>query len=234
MRRNVLRRLVIGVTLMPVLAQAADIGRPAAYPQPVPAAFVGPTWTGFYAGVQGGYGTGDSSGTQNAGGSFFPVVPYRIDPHGFLGGGHVGYNYQVGRWVLGVEGDVEAADVKALTSVSTAGQNYFFNVKADMLASARARAGFAQNNWLLYATGGVAFGDVSTPPLDTLNGMRTGWTLGAGFQYAFNPAWSARLEYRYTDLGTKSASGGEPGSTDDNAFSFHAVRIGLSYKLGGF
>jgi outer membrane immunogenic protein len=227
-------RSLIAAALAPAAAHAADIVRPLVSPQLAPAALAASTWTGFYAGVQGGFGAGHSDGTQNAGGSFFPVVPYSIDPRGFLGGGHAGYNLQIGHWVLGVEGDIEAADVKGLTTFSTAGHDYFFNAKADMLASARARAGFGQNNWLLYATGGLAFGDVSTPPLNALNDMRAGWTLGAGFEYAINPAWSARLEYRYTDLGTKRANGGEPGATDDNAFNFHAVRIGVSYKFGGF
>src|SRR5262249_49906240 len=91
MRKHVIKSL-IAAALAPATAQAADIVRPIVSPQDAPAAFAAPTWTGFYAGVQGGFGAGRSDGTQNAGGSFFPVVPYSIDPRGFLGGGHAGYN----------------------------------------------------------------------------------------------------------------------------------------------
>jgi outer membrane immunogenic protein len=236
MLRILLPNAIAAVSLVSLGASnAADLGARPIRPAP---AVVTPSaeysWSGFYIGLQGGYGTGDSSGTQNAGGSFFPVVPYSIDPHGFLGGGHVGYNHHVGQWVLGIEGDIEAADVKALSIVSTAGQDYFFNAKADMLASVRGRLGIAHNGWLAYATGGVAWGRISTPPLDALNGTRTGWTAGAGLEYAFNSNWSTRVEYRYTDLGRESAQGGESASFDDNSFAFHAVRVGLSYRFGGF
>jgi outer membrane immunogenic protein len=215
MLRILLPNAIAAVSLVSLGASnAADLGARPIRPAP---AVVTPSaeysWSGFYIGLQGGYGTGDSSGTQNAGGSFFPVVPYSIDPHGFLGGGHVGYNHHVGQWVLGIEGDIEAADVKALSIVSTAGQDYFFNAKADMLASVRGRLGIAHNGWLAYATG---------------------WTAGAGLEYAFNSNWSTRVEYRYTDLGRESAQGGESASFDDNSFAFHAVRVGLSYRFGGF
>ena len=236
MRRILLPHAIAAVSLVSIGAgHAADLGARPGRPAP---AVVTPSaaaynWTGFYIGLQGGYGWGNSSGTQNADGTFFPVVPYSIDPHGFLGGGHIGYNLQIGQWVLGVEGDIEAADVKALSIVSTAGQDYFFNAKADMLSSVRGRLGFGLDHWLAYATGGVAWGRISTPPLDALSGTRTGWTVGGGLEYAFNTNWSTRLEYRYTDLGRASAQGGEPASFDDNSFTFHAVRAGLTYRFGG-
>ena len=189
-------------------------------------------WSGGYGGLQIGYGFGSSTGTQNSGGTFFPVVPYTIDPHGFLGGGHLGYNRQVGQWIFGVEGDIEAAHVNGLSAFSFAGQTFFFNANADMLASVRGRIGVARNDWLFYATGGAAWGDVATPPLDALSGTRTGWTVGTGIEHAFDPRWSTRFEYRYTDLGSIRAQGGEPGSFDDNTFHFHAVRVGVSYKFG--
>jgi outer membrane immunogenic protein len=106
-------------------------------------------------------------------------------------------------------------------------------VKAETLASVRGRVGWAQDRLMLYGTGGVAWGYVTTPPLDTLNGWRTGWTAGAGAEYALPRNWSAKIEYRYTDLGRASSLDPNLNSTDDNKLNFHAVRLGVSRKLGG-
>jgi outer membrane immunogenic protein len=190
-------------------------------------------WTGFYAGAQVGYGWGQSSGTQNANGTFFPVVPYAIDPAGALAGGHVGFNYQTNALVVGAEADIEASNLNGSTTISAFDQTYVFNVKAETLASVRGRVGWAQDRLMLYGTGGVAWGYVTTPPLDTLNGWRTGWTAGAGAEYALPHNWSAKIEYRYTDLGRASSFDPNLNSTDDNKLNFHAVRLGVSRKLGG-
>jgi outer membrane immunogenic protein len=229
--------IVTAMLMTPLMANAADISPHKAPALEAPALvtkFLPPSynWTGFYLGAQGGYGWGDSSGTQNAGGTFFPVVPYAISPGGFVGGGHVGFNYQTGSLVLGAEADLEAANLSGLSTLSAFGQTYFFNVTADTLASLRGRAGFAHDRWLVYGTGGVAWGHVTTPPLDTLNGWRTGWTAGAGIEYALFNGWSARLEYRFTDLGRVSHLDPTLNSVDDNTLSFHAVRAGVSRKLG--
>ena len=232
MRRALLRTLAAVQMVAPFGAcLAADIGKASHLPgaPPMPAFH---SWTGVYAGIQAGYGVGDASGTQNGGGTFFPVVPYSIDPHGFIGGGHLGYNHQIGQWVFGLEGDLEAANVKGLTTQTAAGLPYFFNTDAQMLASVRGRAGIALDAWLLYTTGGVAWANVDTPPLNALSSTRTGWTLGAGVEYALNPNWTTRLEYRYTDFGRERAPGAEAASFDDNAFSFHALRVGLTYRFG--
>lgn len=192
-------------------------------------------WAGFYLGAQGGYGWGTSSGTQSAdGGGLFPAVPYSIDPRGFLGGGHVGYNYQIKKLVLGIEADVEAAHLDGLAQVDGFGAPRFFNVTADTLASVRGRVGYAHDRVMIYATGGAAFGNVKTPPLDQLDGWRTGWTAGVGAEKKLAGAWSKvslRIEYRYTDLGRVSQPDPLFNLTDDNALNFHAVRVGLSYHF---
>jgi len=214
-------------------AQAADL--PAARPiskAPAPVAAPAHDWSGIYVGAQVGYGWGSSDGTQNAGGTFFPVVPYTLDPGGVLAGGHLGFNYQIGALVMGAEADLEASNLHGDTTIAAFNQTYFFNVKADTLASARGRVGWAHESLLLYATGGVAWGHVTTPPLDTLNGWRTGWTAGAGAEYALPRNWSAKVEYRFTDLGRVSSFDPNLASTDDNKLSFHAVRLGVSRKLG--
>ena len=106
-------------------AKAADL--PAILPpdQSPPAAVV-PSYdcTGFYVGAQIGDGWGDASGTQNAGGTFFPVGPYTIDPAGALAGGHVGFNYQAGALVLGAEADLEASNLNGSSVISAFNQTY--------------------------------------------------------------------------------------------------------------
>jgi outer membrane immunogenic protein len=218
---------------LPAGAQAADLPARPVHKAPPAVAAPARDWSGIYIGAQVGYGWGQSSGTQNADGTFFPVVPYTLDPGGVLAGGHIGFNYQVGAFVVGGEADIEASNLHGDTTISAFDQAYFFNVKADTLASVRGRIGWAHDALMLYGTGGVAWGHVTTPPLDTLNGWRTGWTVGAGAEYALPRNWSARAEYRYTDLGRVSSFDPNLNSTDDNKLSFHAVRVGVSRKLGG-
>jgi len=236
MRQSLLACLTASFIGMTASAHAADVLRPAPY-KSVPATLTSiPLWTGFYAGLQGGYGWGSSSGTQTIGGGPAPEVPYSISPRGFIGGAHAGYNHQLNNVVLGIEGDIEAAHIDGMSTVDGFGATRFFNVTADTLASVRGRVGWTANNWLVYGTGGVAFGHVTTPPLSQLDGWRTGWTAGAGAERKFTGAWSnwsSRIEYRYTDLGRVSGVDATFGTTDDNKLSFSAVRVGVSYHFGG-
>jgi len=213
----------------PPPAPAAPLISP---PPPVPA-FT--TWTGFYAGGQIGYAWSNS----NIGFSGFdPSLPLAFNanvsssPQGIIGGGHVGYNYQIDQFVVGIEGSVDAT---SLSSTVTATFSDVFGgtvVSAErdsyIQGSIRARVGYAFDRALLYATGGVAFGDFSTgyniagnnnPVTTTLNGgnafsgengfstTRTGWTAGGGIGYAVTDNWSVFAEYRYTSFGTFSNVG---------------------------
>jgi outer membrane immunogenic protein len=225
---------LITAALLASSARAADVAN---FPLPSQASgsIVGVPhdWTGAYLGAQVGYGWGQSSGTQNAGGTFFPVVPYAIDPAGGFAGGHVGFNYQTGALVLGAEADLEASHLEGSTAFSAFDQTYFFNVKADTLASLRARAGWARDQLMLYGTAGGAWGHVTSPPLASLDGWRTGWTVGAGIEHALPRNWSAKVEYRYTDLGRASSFDPILNSSDDNTLAFHAIRFAVSRKFGG-
>jgi outer membrane immunogenic protein len=220
---------LIAAALLASSAKAADVANfPLPYHASGPIVGSPHDWTGVYLGAQVGYGWGQSSGTQNAGGTFFPVVPYAIDPAGAFAGGHVGFNYQIGALVLGAEADLEASNLEGSTAFSAFDQTYFFNVKADALASLRGRAGWARDQLMLYGTAGVAWGHVTSPPLASLDGWRTGW-----IEHALPRNWSARVEYRYTDLGRASSFDPILNSTDDNTLAFHAVRFAVSRKFGG-
>ena len=222
-------------------------------------------WTGFYAGAHAGYGWGSEGGhafTDYPPGAFtaaFAVgqVPRFVgaDPEGFVGGGHIGYNWQLGpRGVIGVEADLSAANIRGAGSYAFVHPAVptFTSVSQSLnwLATVRARAGVTFDRLLVYATAGVAFGEVESsflltaPTLaSTIGGQSSetqfGWTAGIGAEYAFLGNWSARLQWLYYDLGDTVASG--PQVTGGVAFPFglistaetrgHIVTFGVSYRF---
>ena len=241
--------LNIGLTVgLTAAASAADLSRPAPAPIYTKAPMIAPySWTGFYAGVQAGYGwtngdvdTASTSivsdpdttsfrvATANAGAAA-AALDFNTKPKGFLGGGTLGYNFQNGHFVWGVETDLSWADIKGtataaaiapivdssrvLNSSGTAEQ------KIDAFGTLRARLGFLPTDKLLiFGTGGLAYGHVEshtniaeaipntllavTNAIGSASAWRAGWTAGAGLEYAFAPRWSAKAEYLYYDLGT--------------------------------
>jgi outer membrane immunogenic protein len=202
-------------------AQAADLPQPS-YKAP---AYVGPAyanWTGFYVGINGGYawGTSDWSGTAGS---------FSTSPTGWLGGGTIGYNFQTGMWVWGLEADFDYVDLNGDLGAVCLG----CSVKDTWLATGRGRLGYAGwNNWLPYITGGAAFGDVkaSTPFGD---GSKTawGWTVGGGLEWAFLANWSAKAEYLYVDLGSFTC-GLACGAVDQSVdFKASIVRLGVNYRF---
>jgi outer membrane immunogenic protein len=205
-------------------AQAADIPRPVYKGvRPVVAYY---NWTGFYVGINGGYGWGSSDWT---------VPATSNSPKGPLVGGTVGFNYQIGSFVWGLEGDFDWADIKD----SSACGAFVCETKNSWLATARGRVGYAFDRWLPYFTGGAAFGKIETnntnPAAGGASDTRTGWTLGGGVEYAFLGNWSAKIEYLYVDLGSfdcnTSCSGTAALSSVD--FKTNIVRAGLNYKFSG-
>jgi outer membrane immunogenic protein len=232
-------------------------------------------WTGFYVGLSagGGFGLGgiDNNVTSafcnivfvgqgcdpgQAGSAAAAAVPGGFDkthPSGFIGGGQIGYNYQMGWFVWGVEADFSGADISGSNS-KTATAIVFDNTttivdtiagtanqKLDWLGTLRGRVGFVPFTPLLvYATGGLAYGHVSTDttlsetvtvtgvpvcPCSATSTASTsstqfGWTVGGGAEWMFAPHWSLKAEFLYYDLGHVSAdmtltelSGGVPFTT---------------------
>jgi outer membrane immunogenic protein len=158
------------------------------------------SWTGLYIGVEGG---GDFRQYRDRLGGF------TIDKDAGLIGGVIGYNWQtssfgISNLVIGLEGDAAAVlgGNKAFTPGGVAILNSTFN--SSYAAAIRGRLGIpAWDRALLYVAGGVAFGDTKVATTaGSYTTDRTGWTIGAGVDYAFTPNWIGRLEYRYVDLGT--------------------------------
>src|SRR6202000_1731518 len=127
---------------------------------------------------------------------------------GFLGGLQGGYNYQIGQFVLGVEGDWSWS---GMSGASSFGANNF-TTDVDWTATLTGRAGIAFDRWLVYAKGGAAWArdrfstKFYTAPGVEVTDTRLGWTVGAGVEYAFAPQWTAKLEYNYMDFGNRDVS----------------------------
>ncbi len=176
-------------------ATAADLpNRPVPIPQPP--AF---SWTGFYVGVNAGLGW-SNSGTINISDPILGKTSLNTAAKtGFVGGGQVGYNWQTGRWVLGLETDIQYSDLKS--GVAWAAYEWFgySTSNSQYFGTVRARAGYAFDRTLLYLTGGLAYGGLNA---NWWHGTtsNTGWTLGGGIEYAFTDNWTARIEGLYVDL----------------------------------
>jgi outer membrane immunogenic protein len=211
---------ILALTAAAQTANAADLSRrpPPEYPvkaQPLRAF----DWSGFYVGVNGGFGWGTSSYDFGAAGID------RFNVKGGLAGGTIGYNYQFGQTVVGIEGDLDWQNVKG-SAICVAG---VCQTKSDWLGTVRGRLGYAIDRFMPYVTGGAAFGDVKTniPGLGSESTTRAGWTVGGGAEYAFAPNWTVKAEYLFVDLGkfTCNLCGANV------KFNENIVRAGLNYKF---
>lgn len=210
-------------------ALAADLPR-----RSPPPAFIAPpplfTWTGVYIGGQIGYAFGNSY--SNIPGTGFAQSS---SPEGVIGGAHVGYNYQINQFVVGLEGDVDGSSYSKSNFNGATASTYGTRIPVE--GSVRGRLGYAWDRTLVYATGGAAFADLEhtyfgaiTPlPYTSVSTGRVGWTVGGGIEYAVTNNWSVRGEYRYSDFGrTNDVIGTGIVSHHDTE---HAVRVGFSYKF---
>ena len=144
------------------------------------------------------------------------------DEGGFVGGAQAGYNYQIGSFVVGLEGDIQYADFGGDDRFDFDGDGILdddFNT-SDWFGTVRARAGVAFDRALIYATGGFAFADNAT-----------GWTVGGGLEYAFTNNLSAKIEGLYVNL---DQDDNFPGLDLDNDAEFGVVRAGLNFRFGTY
>lgn len=205
-------------------AQAAD---PIIYEQPpvmMPAAMY--DWSGFYAGLTGGYATGDAdwSATLPDGGSF--------DVDGAFIGGVAGYNVQNGAWVYGVEGDLVWSDIDG-SDVALDGDG--ISGEINWMGSVRGRLGYAFDNILPYVTAGVAFGDTDVSIVGpgfaaSDSQMHVGWTAGLGVEVGVTQNISASLEYRYTDLGSEDYDFA-PSFDTEASTEFHTIGAAVKWRF---
>jgi iron complex outermembrane recepter protein len=216
----------------PVVTKAA----PVAWTEPKSLAV---NWTGIYLGLNGGFTFGGSDWSDSVtGGS-----SGRFGTSGFVFGGTVGANYQVGSIVLGVEADGDWADTSGFgTFTASALCTGACFTTSSWLSTVRGRAGYAFDRFFVYATGGAAFGNVranfSNDPVTS--SVEPGWTVGAGVEYAFARNWSAKAEYLFVNLADGScttncaiadASGTPVIPNVAVRFNESVVRGGINYRF---
>ena len=232
------------------------------------------SWTGFYIGIGGGTAWGTKEYDWNIGSTIASVLnqvgaPGAIPPlglhsqgthsiNGGFFGGQVGYDWQVGWAVLGIQADAHWADLNGSGSCSAL--NFNCNAHVDSFGSVTARVGGTIDRALLYAKGGWAWensssdinilglgatnvGGVNLNLASSISENRSGWTWGAGVEYAFDRHWSGFLEYDYYNFDTETqnyllsisvpAVGANlfvPIATDLTE-QFHVIKAGLNYRF---
>jgi outer membrane immunogenic protein len=224
-------------------------------------------WTGFYLGGNVGYSWGNSNSTvafSDSTGALLAAPSNSFSMDGVIGGGQVGYNWQTGRWVWGLETDIQASGEHGTSTfycgpACTPAISETLNQKLDWFGTARGRLGFTVTpTVLLYATGGLGYGDIETngtindPASFSFSSVKAGWVVGAGVEARIVGNWTAKLEYLYMDLG--SVSGGSTdtistvsgcismtfscttsthtlGSSFNSGFTDNILRVGVNYKF---
>ena len=197
------------------------------------------SWTGIYLGLNGGFTFGASNWTD----SVTAGSTGNFGTSGFVFGGTVGANYQVGSLVFGVEADGDWADASGFgTFTASALCAGGCLTTSSWLSTVRGRAGYAFDRFLVYGTGGAAFGNVranfSNDPVSSV--AEAGWTVGAGVEVAFARNWSAKAEYLFVNLADGScttncaiadASGTPVIPNVAVKFNESVVRGGINYRF---
>lgn len=246
-------------------ALAADLPAPPAYAPPAytKAPPVVPfSWTGFYAGIHLGGGSSntdwfdDGNAVTSLGSGVLGVHDASYHATGFLAGGQLGYNYQIGWAVLGVEADASWANLRG--SMFNCFPEFTgliaqsCSTHTDALGTVTGRFGAAFDRSLIYVKGGFAWAHENyanlcaalifqCTPLATSTDTRIGWTVGAGIEYAFARNWTARVEYDFMDFGTRDESflatptpapPLPPLLTENVRDRIQVVKVGVNYRFG--
>lgn len=202
------------------VASAADLPRKAA---PYAPAYYAPVWSGFYAGVNAGYGWAS-----------YDTATGSDKMKGFIGGGQLGYNWQISSFVLGVEGDFQYSGQKRSETAVIGGVTITGDEKVQWFGTARGRVGYAFDSVMIYATGGAAWSNLKasasalglTVSTDT---TKMGWTAGGGVEWMFLPRWSVKAEYLYIDSGSTDLT--VAGVTVSGKLKDQIARLGVNYHF---
>jgi outer membrane immunogenic protein len=224
-----MKSVLLASSCMLLIAGAAEAADTIQYEALPPAGLL---WSGGYVGLQAGHAWSDGRVEVIGAGNY--AEP---DPDGFLGGVYAGYNHQfANNMVLGIEADLARADIDGSDAGRFPDGTVFPGVdissRVEWTGALRARAGYAVDRFLPYAAGGVAFAKYKVSVDD--NGLigadkqtLTGWTIGAGVEYAISDNVIGRFEYRYTDFGNDKGFFGDA----DIDLSSHDLRVGIAYKF---
>ncbi len=228
MRSLVLAAAVCGLPL--AAAPAAELTP--TYPANGPAIF---SWTGLYFGGNVGGAFGKTSWNDP-----FSGLGDSSSISGLVGGAQVGYNRQIDALVLGVEGNFSAGEI---TAGATDALGFSHTSTVIWTSTFTGKVGFAVDRALFYGKGGLALAgeqeSVTDPFINTAGGVsntasagtvvRTGWTIGAGVEYAWDRKWSARIEYDYLAFGSEALAFGGPVLGNASA----PVTLNIQRLMGG-
>jgi outer membrane immunogenic protein len=233
MKKMLLAALLAGVATS---AFAADLPTRKG-PPPAPAYYAPPfSWTGFYVGVNGGFATTDTR--SNTFGPLAGVGPVSAfgSPSGGLVGGTVGYNYQIGQFVIGAEGTLDWADLSKGRGFVNGSSD---NLKVDSVANVLGRLGWAWDRTLFYVAGGYAGADVHASAFNDAfygasfpgsSGWQSGYAVGGGIEYAVTNNISVKGEYLFNQLSGKTYYGGTPDAVK-TGLNIDTFKLGLNYKF---
>jgi len=228
MRKIGLVVVATAIVTLPAMATDMVVEAPGYYTDP------GFDWSGFYAGLSAGYGSGNARSVSNGSG-----IVTDVPLNGGLFGATVGANAQFDAFVLGAEGDLMWSGLNG-SAVCVGTPAFTCNANVEWLGSLRARAGVALDSVLLFATGGLAVaggrGTVTPPATGITNAFSdtyVGWTLGAGVEVAVTEAVSVKAEYGYYDLGSRTAPVGTLSGLQTVGISpvVHVVKAGLNFHF---
>jgi outer membrane immunogenic protein len=237
-------------------AMAADLPARHMYTKAPAMAVATYNWTGFYAGVDAGAAWGDMNAvdvTEPSGGFFTDLVPagtegFKFNKSSFGVGGHVGAQYQLQQFVLGVEGAYTFTNIKKTIVSPYFPASDLETGKINDLVTVVGRVGYSFDRYMIYAKGGYAGGNVDFNAHDTQalvtygqKQWQSGFAVGAGLDWAVTNTIRLGLDYTHIDLGRKTASGNNvlPGGALGNPESFRTdatvdmVMARLSVALNG-
>lgn len=238
--RKVISVAAVAFLTSTAMASAADLAVKARSVVPPVSVF---SWTGFYAGVNGGIG-GDKvdypfSALNNSVGGNFNLTSF-----GGFGGGQIGYNWQFApNWVLGIEADIQGSSIKSDLSGAINGLGGISaGTKLTYFGTVRGRLGYAFDRVLVYGTGGFAYGSADTklsinPAVLSYSKTDdvTGWTAGAGVEWAMTNNLSLKTEYLYMRFDRSNVYSLWSGPTNivniDNKIDVHTLKFGLNYAF---
>lgn len=227
--KRALPLLLASVALMAAPAHAADLGwNNGGGSAPVFSSTSAFNWSGFYAGVNGGFGWGTLERQATGGGSIT-----KNNTGGWDLGAQAGYNMDMGGFVLGGEADLQWSSINHSDDL---GSGNTLKSSIDSFGTIRARAGVTFDRVMPYVTGGFAVGRGSVAHTNNAgvvtsqSATHMGWALGGGLEAAATDNITLKAEYLYVDLGTQSYAG-LPGGSVDATQRFSVVRAGLNFKF---
>jgi outer membrane immunogenic protein len=242
--------LVVTSSLGAGAASAADLA-PWAYTKAPPMVEAIYNWSGFYIGAHVGGSWTNQSWTNTANttafGDLVPGQGFRQRATGAFGGGQMGYNWQAGNYVFGLEGTVSAMNNRATAANTVFGaRDDVFSWRSNWMATVTGRIGYAVRNNLFYAKGGyagisnrLAVSDLLPPVLGSGSDSHwhNGWTIGAGWEYAMTQNWILGVEYDYSAFQSRSyqLAGAAPGfyTFDVKPRDVQSAVVRINYKFGG-